>query len=284
VVGLVAACAARDPNTIDSALPVAGDLSRSELASPALDAEQSDGDLGPAPVPAVWQPKPETTWAWQLTGTLDKTVKVEMFDIDLFNETAQDMTELRSQGKVVICYFSAGSYEAWRPDAGDFPASIRGKAMAGWDELWIDIRDATVRAIMLKRLQLAKAKGCDGVEPDNVDGYVNETGFPLQADDQFDYLKYLSDEAHKLGLSIGLKNDLDQVNVLEPYFEWALNESCMARNECGVYSAFIDAGKAVFHTEYSGDPATICAEAKKLKFSTLIKDLDLGPSYIACWE
>ncbi len=37
---------------------------------------------------------------------------------------------------------------------------------------------------MEARLGLATRKGCDGVDLDNVNGYDNDTGFPLTYDDQ----------------------------------------------------------------------------------------------------
>ena len=69
-------------------------------------------------------------------------------------------------------------------------------------------------AIMQARLDLAVQKRCDGVEPDNVDGYANDTGFDLSSLDQLTYNQWLASEAHTRNLSIGLKNDLDQVPAL----------------------------------------------------------------------
>jgi hypothetical protein len=43
-----------------------------------------------------------------------------------------------------------------------------------------------------------------------VDGYANDSGFPLTASEQLTYNKWLSRTAHALGLSIALKNDLGQ--------------------------------------------------------------------------
>ena len=37
------------------------------------------------PPTAVWQPKPGTTWQWQLTGEIDTSFDVAMYDIDLFD-------------------------------------------------------------------------------------------------------------------------------------------------------------------------------------------------------
>ncbi|MFQ5739279.1 MAG: endo alpha-1,4 polygalactosaminidase [Acidobacteriota bacterium] len=39
---------------------------------------------------------------------------------------------LHAQGRKVICYISAGSWESWRPDAGQFPSYLLGKPLSGW--------------------------------------------------------------------------------------------------------------------------------------------------------
>ncbi len=58
---------------------------------------------------------------------------------------------------------------------------------------------------MLRRLDLAVTKGCDGVEPDNMDGYANDSGFPLTAEDQLTFNRFIANEAHRRGLAVGLK-------------------------------------------------------------------------------
>ena len=253
----------------------------------------STGDE-PPPVgcgdPPVWCPAPGTSWQWQLSGGLDTSVDVAMYDIDLFDNDARQISELQSQGRVVVCYFSAGSHEDWRPDADQFPPAAIGDPLDGWPgERWLDVRDPGVRDILAARLDLAVEKGCDAVEPDNVDGYANETGFPLTPDDQLDFNRWLADAAHERALSIGLKNDLDQVEALLDHFDWALNEECMAFEECDLLAPFIDAGKPVFHVEYVDDPAQgpdlaaeVCPDALARGFSTLIKGWDLDAWRIAC--
>jgi len=135
-----------------------------------------------------YQPKPGVTWHWQLTGTINESYPVEIYDIDLFDSSAELIARLKQEGKKVICYFSAGSYEEWREDADEFPENVLGRPLQGWPgERWLDIRSDKVKEIMKRRLDLAKEKGCDGVEPDNVDGYLNNTGFPLTAQDQLKY-------------------------------------------------------------------------------------------------
>jgi len=98
------------------------------------------------------------------------------------------LDRLHRDGKRIICYFSAGSFENWRVDSYKFPYDTLGEELDGWDgERWLDIRDRRVREIMRSRLDLAKSKGCDAVEPDNMDGYTNSTGFNLTYRDQLKY-------------------------------------------------------------------------------------------------
>ena len=235
--------------------------------------------------PDVWRPAPGTTWQWQLEGKLDLSRKVQMYDLDLFNTSKADMATLRARGVVVICYFSAGSYEAWRPDAKEFPAAALGKKMKGWNEKWLDVRAPSIAAIMNRRLDLARDKGCDGVEPDNVDGFINKTGFPLTAADQLTYNRALAAAAHARGLSIGLKNDLDQVAQLVAHFDWALNEQCVQFKECHRLKPFILAGKAVFNVEYPPSTRTsVCPTAKQHKLDTLLKKWAVDAWAEACWE
>jgi hypothetical protein len=231
----------------------------------------------PQPDTSWYKPKPGTSWQWQLTENIDTNYDVEMYDIDLF-ETPQSVIDLlHEQGKKVICYFSGGGFEKWRDDANQFPAVVIGKSISGWPgENWLDIRQIDLLApIMQARLDLAVAKKCDGVEPDLVDGFINPTGFPLTYNDQIEYNIWLAAEAHKRQLSIGLKNDLEQVVELEPYFDWALNEECFQYNECDMLKPFIEAAKAVFAVDYNVPFDKYCPKMNELNFDALLKNLEL---------
>jgi len=191
-----------------------------------------------------------TTAQIQLTNDLNLSYDTNLYDVDLFDTSTETIDKLKKDNKKVICYFSAGSYEDWREDSDEFPKKAIGKKMDGWDEYWLDIRDEEIKNIMLKRLDLAKEKGCDGVDPDNVDGYTNETGFKLTYNDQIKYNLFLAYNAHKRGLAIGLKNDLNQINDLSMYFDFAINEQCHQYNECDKLLPFITQNKPVFNIEY----------------------------------
>lgn len=235
-----------------------------------------------------WKPSVALRWQWQLSDMpVDLSIDVDVYDIDLFENDASVVAALHAQGRKVVCYMSVGSWEDWRPDADQFPASVIGADYEGWPgENWLDIRQIEVLApVMRARLDLCRDKGFDGIEPDNIDGYTNDTGFPLTDEDQIRYNLWLADEAHARGLSIGLKNDPDQVAELLPYFDWALTEDCFAEGWCEEMAPFIQMGKPVFAAEYTDTGVNIeqlCPEAEPLGFSLILKDRELGAWQQAC--
>ncbi len=219
---------------------------------------------GGAAAPAVAapdRPAPGDRLQWQL-GALpaDLGVAADVYDLDLFETTRAEVAGLQERGVFVVCYLSAGSWESYRPDSGRFPASVRGRRLAGFeDERWLDVRRRDVLLpLMRDRLDRCAAKGFDGVEFDNMDGWTNATGFPLTRRHQLVYLRDLAREARLRDLSPGLKNALGLIPDLVPYFGWALNEQCLQYDECGHYRPFVRAGKAVFIVEYRGTAATVC--------------------------
>ena len=227
---------------------------------------------------------PGTTWYWQLQGSINTSVQAKVYDIDLYDTSAATISSLKQSGRIVICYFSAGTYEDWRSDAKLFPSASLGNNVAGWaGEKWLDIRNQTVREIMAQRMDLAKSKGCDGLEPDNVDGYSNKPGFPLTAQDQINFNIFLADQAHARGMIIGLKNSTDLVTALVNKFDFAVVEECFKYNECSAYNPFIKQGKAVLNAEYTNYSSAICTQASSLKFSTAFYNLALnGSVYKLC--
>jgi len=252
-----------------------------------------DGDaLFDSKAPAVsagdwYKPSVDTSWQWQLTGTINKSYKVDMYDIDLFDSDASLIKSLHDDGRRVICYFSAGSYEEWRGDAGDFVDELLGHGLSGWaGERWLDISNEALAPIMRARLDLAVAKGCDGVEPDNMDGYSNDSGFDLSADDQLAYNKFIANEARKRGLSVGLKNDLNQIVELEPYYDFAVNEQCNQYDECDALLPFIESDKPVFNAEYNskyiidgGASQALCESMSEMKLQTLVLPRRLNDAF-----
>ncbi|MCX5523602.1 endo alpha-1,4 polygalactosaminidase [Streptomyces bobili] len=239
-------------------------------------------DDGPA-AEDRWQPHPGIGWQWQLRGRLDTSVDVPVYDIDGFDQSEAAVAGLHEDGRKVICYLSTGAWEDWRPDADEFPESVLGEGN-GWDgERWLDIRRTDVlEPLMAARVDMCRDKGFDAVEPDNMDGYRNRTGFPLTAADQLRYNRLIARLAHDRGLSVGLKNDLDQIPELVDDFDFAVNEQCAQYGECEATTAFIEAGKAVFHVEYELPTSRFCADSRRLKLSSLRKTYELTAWREAC--
>ena len=232
---------------------------------------------------AIWPPTPGTTWQIQFAGTVDTSVDADVYDVDMFETSVQTVTDLHAAGRAVVCYINAGAWERWRPDKAAFPRSVRGAELAGWPgERWLDIRKIDKLAPALEaRMDACAAKGFDGVEFDNVDGYQNRSGFPLKRRHQLAFNEWLAAEANERGLEPGLKNDLGQIDDLVDDFAFAINEQCLQYDECDRLQPFIDANKAVFHIEYRGDLSEICGAAPA-GFSTLKKNRNLDAYREAC--
>ncbi len=249
------------------------------------------GDLDPDVLPVTdgdwYQPGVAATWQWQLLGAVNSEYDVDAYDVDLFDVSATQIAALQADGRSVICYFSAGSYEDFRSDSTSFESSDQGRVLQGFDgEWWLDVRSANVQDIMLARLDMATDKGCDGVEPDNVDGYTNPTGFDLTATDQLAFNRFLANAARTRGLAVALKNDLDQIGDLVDYFDMAVNEQCHEFDECSLLADFVDAGKPVWNAEYpgsesdaTGEADTICPASLSANLRTLLLPLDLDDSF-----
>ncbi|WP_406344931.1 endo alpha-1,4 polygalactosaminidase [Streptomyces sp. NBC_00648] len=237
----------------------------------------------PTPTGARWQPQPGLAWQWQLTGKLDPTVDVPVYDVDGFNITKAQVDDLHRRGRKVICYVSTGAWEDFRPDADRFPKSVLGKSNGWKGERWLDVRRTDVLGpLMAKRFDMCREKGFDAVEPDNMDGYDNETGFPLTAAQQLAYNRLVARLAHDRGLAVGLKNDLDQIPELVGDFDFAVNEQCAEFGECDQLAPFVKAGKAVFNVEYELTPGKFCDAARGLRLSAMRKQLALGVWRQAC--
>lgn len=234
-----------------------------------------------------YRPPVGVTWQWQLDGVVNEDYDVDLYDIDLFDSPVELIQRLQASGKKVICYFSAGSYEDWRPDAADSAEQDLGKTLSGWDnERWLDIRSNQVREVMIRRLDLATEKGCDGVEPDNVDSYRTNTGFYFHQNDQLDFNRFLAAQAHQRGLAVGLKNDPDQALSLVDDFDFVVNEQCFEYSECRFYEVFIDKGKPVLNAEYreiyvddEEQRNAMCKQSLAMMFSSLILPVTLDDTF-----
>jgi hypothetical protein len=218
---------------------------------------------------------------------LQPTPGIGVYELDLFDAEQATIDALHATGGYVICYFSAGSFEDWRPDVAQFPPRVIGRDYQGWPgERWLDIRQRdTLAPIFEARLDLARQKHCDAVDPDNVDGFANETGFSISKDDQRGFNRWLADAAHARGLAIGLKNAAELVGDLVETFDFAVIESCAADQACGAFEPFADRKKPVYQIEYrteTTDWDAVCRDATRRGFTAILADLELDGRAEAC--
>lgn len=245
-------------------------------------------------VASWWQPGTGSLpLHWNLGGTIDvnnpKHVgerdlggavlpRPMVLDIDGEFNGAATVSALHARGQRVICYIDAGVYETYRSDAAKFPKSVIGKADQGWNgSYWLDIRRLDVLLpIMEARIRdLCAAKGFDAVEPDEIDGWENASGFPLTYADQLRYNRAIAGLIHQYGMAAIQKGDIIQTQDLVAYFDATLNEECVQYSECtnpyredtdteqvGL-QAYTQVGKAVWLAEYkAGVQTKMCNQAR----------------------
>ena len=226
-----------------------------------------------------WTPPPATAdWQWQLSGPIETSYDVALYDLDGFETPRPVLDSLAADGRYLVAYFSGGSYERWRPDADDFPDAVLGTGLDGWPgERWLDVtRHDVLEPIMRERARLARAKGFDAIEWDNVDVYANpNTGVSVSAADQLAYNRLLARIAHDHGLAAVLKNDAGQVAALEPVFDGCLAEEAYEYDEVDAYAPFLDAGKWLGICEYRGP--LDCPDARERGLHVIRKHRRLGP-------
>ena len=241
----------------------------------------------PEPAGSWWHPSPGLTWQWQIgDNDIDASIAVEVFDIDLYVDQSV-IDELHAKGRKVIGYISVGSWEDWRPDASSFPAEVLGKDYEGWPgERWLDIRRLDLLAPIIRaRLDLCAQKGFDGIEPDNMDIYTNATGFPLTYADQLAFARWLSEEAHARGLSIGIKNAPDMVKDALELFDFAITEDCYYYGWCDQMLPIVAQGKPVFAAEYTDMDVNFeaaCNYGRLHQISFILKNRGLDVYREAC--
>ena len=235
-----------------------------------------------------WKPSVNLTWQWHLSEPpVDTSVDAQVFDIDLFDNDSSVIDELHGQGRKVIGYISAGSWENWRADADKFPPVVLGNDYEGWPgEKWLDIRQIELLAPIIRaRMDLCKAKGFDAIEPDNIEIYNNNTGFPLTYADQLYYTRWLADEAHSRGLAIGLKNAPDMLADSLDILDFAITEDAYFYGWIDKLMPFIRTGKPVFAAEYTDtgvDFSAACEYGKNNQIQFILKNRILTAFRITC--
>lgn len=153
---------------------------------------------------------------------------------DLLDTPAEDFAQCAQQGARMLCYFSS-QYEEWRDDAASFGAL--GEMLDGWPgEYWVDPSDPANLAVMTARLDVAVAKGCDGIDLDNIDRDGHE-----------DYVSQIFAAARDRGLLVSQKNGIEKIELFWDLVDLYQNEQCQEYDECSAYEGL---GRPVYNIEY----------------------------------
>jgi hypothetical protein len=220
-----------------------------------------------------------------------------VYDIDMFMNPASTIQALQSApyNATVICYMDTGAYENYRPDASEFPAADIGKS-TGWSgEYWLNTSMSNpdlpkLRQIMDARIGMAKSKGCQAIEPDQMDGWENNSGFTLTKADGENWDTDITTDIHAAGMSAGFKNQIEIAGWAADTLgaDWALNEQCNQYSECNGYPPdgglpeFIKQGKAVFQVEYNVSASSFCPAENAADYNGMLMPLNLNGGRTPC--
>jgi len=161
--------------------------------------------------------------------------------------------------------------ESRKADYQDYlKAGVQLSETSGWGNHYIDIRNkAKLQPLLRNRMKRALKYGCDGVEVDSLGLYIHHIR-DYTKEDTITFGKWLAETAHSVGISIGLKNVAGCAEALEPYFDFAVVESCAeSPNVCALYDVFSKHGKAVFTVHYKNRLGELGSNPQ----STLSKEL-----------
>jgi hypothetical protein len=222
-----------------------------------------------------------------------------VFDIDfqtdgactggtITHDNTAAVAAIHANGGRAICYIDAGGAETFRPDYGQYAAfntncngCLFGRPIGGFrNEFWLNINNNMGQRTFIlgeisARLDHCRQDGFDGVEMDVVDAWSNRTGLTISGDTQLLFNTALANLAHSKGFTVALKNDVEQIPDLAPYFDYAINEQCEQYSECGNYTTFVNAGKAVFQVEYKLKTSSFCPPANTANRNAILKTFDL---------
>jgi len=234
-----------------------------------------------------WVPPPNSTFLIKLGSPLDTSSPTDLgvgefnylgnpaqppsvYDIDGNANTADTVDTLHGLGAHVICYVPVGEWTPYMYDANDPRwTALKGQPFNGTDR-WLNTNPSgpnysTLLDLEAVQFENCRNKGFDAIQPDGIDeaeGHgVSFNGAPLTVAEVNAYLIKLTEIAHSVGLGIGQLGYLDQTTTLEPYFDFAIVESCFSAGDCGLTAPYAKAKKAIFEIEYTAAPTAFCPAA-----------------------
>ncbi|HEX3824922.1 MAG TPA: endo alpha-1,4 polygalactosaminidase [Mycobacteriales bacterium] len=244
--------------------------------------------LAPAPATGlaarrhVKLPPADGRFDYQIGGAYRPLPSVKIVD--------RDRTSHPAPGVYNICYINAFQTQAYQDQWWDkhhprlLLRDANGKLIEdpGWPgEVILNTSTAADRAELAavedRWLDGCKAKGFQGVEPDNLDSNTRSHHLLTQADD-FAFAAVLIGHAHADDLAIAQKNSAEHAaKGAKLGFDFAIAEECGVFHECGHYLKAY--GDEVYEIEYSdnGQAAYRAAcRARGRQISIILRDRNVS--------
>lgn len=235
--------------------------------------------------PKVDLPAGEVSWAdWSNALSKDNVTGAQVVLINLANASAL-AADLQKQGHIVICSFMAGTI-----GPSEKSAEWNAVKLGRFDgKEWVNLAQAKqVQRLVGDRIDQAKALGCDGIDPHDLNCLENPrcaaalklklqerkmTGRRLGGifdgivkDAQLAFNRWVANHAAAKGLVSALRNAPSIAHELAHDFDFAISQDCVQKNQCGQYKEFVDKGKPLLNTEFdsSSCPDTLMTMATKV--------------------
>jgi hypothetical protein len=230
---------------------------------------------------------------------------------------------IHSAGHYSICYVEVGAFQTGYPDNPGFaPADYGNRAkryqLQGYPNEWyfdiagfkhyvagkpstltgaaVDIANA-----LAKRFGWCALEGQDAVEPDDLDGYTNESatgakggGWGLTKADAAGFERWIAYQTHADGLAVFQKNDPGNEAADVSLFDGVITEECNYYTDpCagrgGDWNGYLAQGKPVLNAEYKEDGETtpkFCPADRRWGIWGALFGVDLNgdSTYRVCWN
>ncbi len=231
-------------------------------------------------------------WILSIDNYENINFKSQIIDLDVLDTPKKVIDILHKDLNIVIWYINVWAIENYRDDYKDFSDEIVWRVYPWWeDEKFLDIKNYDkFKYLILNRLDIAKEKWFDWIEPDNMDTFDNqeETWFKITKEDEINYIKWLNKEVKKRWMFLIQKNAPELSNSLDDILDWVLIEWAFYNNIFKYYLNYIKKWKIVLNVEYTDNTNKdyflqyVCKKSNELWFISILKNRDLDDFILEC--
>jgi hypothetical protein len=183
---------------------------------------------------------------------------------------------MHPKGIKAACYISAGSWEKYRPDADDSPASVLGTSNGWPGEKWLDIHKRKIpKPIMRARIDICRRKGFDAIELRQRRRVPERDGVPAHRARPAS-VQRVPHERRSCPRTLRLPQERSRADPEAPaLLRCRVERTVLPVSGCPALGRFVNAGKPVFNVGYKLDRSQFCDRANARNFNSLKKRLAL---------